>query len=202
MLHCNECYKKHHNVVLKNCEICYRLSFDEYILCDLLRFSEKDNDITCFAFKPNLSIVGESKKADKIEDDTKEIVGLSNKHKWLRALAMQKWKSNPDEVFCELNFHICLISRNRDKILSNIMDDLFSVFFKAATLFENVMIDVLYVSNDHIHLYITTSPDYSIDEVVNKAMSFVEAAVKDNDPELFRKQARLFEKSYFAETIS
>lgn len=202
MLHCNECYKKYHNIVLKNCDICHRLSFDEGILCDLLRFSEKDNDITCFAFKPNLSIVGESKKANKIEDDIKEIVGLSNKHKWLKALAMQKWKSSPDEVFCELNFHICLISRNRDKILSNIMDDLFSVFFKAGTLFENVMIDVLYVSHDHIHLYMTTSPDYSIDEVVKKAMSFVESAIQNNYPELFGKQTRLFEKTYFAETIS
>lgn len=75
------------------------------------------------------------------------------------------------------------------------------IFNDAANQFKDVMIEVLYVDSDHLHLYLNSSPDYSVDEIVNKTLTFVESIINKNYPDILDNETKVFESSYFAETI-
>jgi len=126
---------------------------------------------------------------------------MSNKHKWLKALALQKLSFSPDQIITDLSFHICLVTRAREPLFLDTDTDLSSIFSEAGSLFDGHL-EVLSYAKDHIHLYANTSPDFSIDDVVNKALSFAEPKIKEAYPELFKEKKTLFEKAYFAETIA
>ncbi|RTZ63437.1 MAG: hypothetical protein DSZ29_06900 [Aquificaceae bacterium] len=212
MPYCNKCYKYHHNIISKDCSICQKLAFEETILCSLLQTTENDSEIDCFSYRPNLSIIdsAHNEKFDTVlrdekgnnEDDkwSDNNFQLSNKHKWLKALALQKLSSNPDQIITDLNFHICLITKAREPLFVDTDIDLSSMFSGSGALFDGHL-EVLAYGKDHIHLYATTSPDYSLDDVVNKTLSFAMPKIKEAYPSFFNKNDTLFETVYFAETI-
>jgi len=220
MASCNNCFKHHHNVIAKDCSICQKLAFEEEILCSLLQPAKNDVEIDCFAYKHNLSVVtaadnNDAEKPNTVlldskdnnEKDNKEDVvwddkqfQISNKHKWLKALALQKLSFSPDQIITNLSFHICLVTKARKPLFLDTDIDLSSIFSEAGSLFDGHL-EVLSYGKDHIHLYANTSPDFSLDEVVNKALSFAEPKIKELYPELFKDKKTMFENAYFAESI-
>lgn len=202
MADCNKCYKSNHDVIAEDCSICQKLAFQEGILCSLLQPAQNDvNDISCFAYKPNLSVIGSVEKPDLVSQEKEAKPQLSNRHKWLKANALQQFDFDSDQIITDLNFHICLITRGRQPLFLNGDIDLSSIFLEAGSLFDGHL-EVLAYGKDHIHLFANTSPDYSLDTVVNKTLSFVVPKIRQEYPELFNEKDTLFEMPYFAETIA
>ena len=50
-------------------------------------------------------------------------------------------------------------------------------------------------------LHVNSSPDYSADEVVNKIIAHLEAAMQSELQAIFEDRERIFQKTYFIETI-
>jgi len=203
MVSCEKCFKFHNPVTAEKCPVCRDYSFQESILCDLLRSVNDSNEVECSAFKPNLSVIGEAEQSFELIENDNESVKLSDRHKWLKAYAIQQWRSDSDQIFCELNYHVCLIAKNRRKIFEKMTDqisEISNIFSKAGELFKG-KVNLLCLGTDHIHIHIDSPPDYSADEVVKKTMAFVEGSIKCEFSKLVGNRESLFEKAYFIESI-
>jgi len=201
MANCEKCFKFHNPVIEEKCPFCRDYSFQENILCDLLRSGNDSNEVECSAFKPNLSVIGETALSHELIDN--ETVKLSDRHKWLKAYAIQQWKFDSYKIFCELNYHVCLITRNRSKIFEKMVgqiSEISDMFSKAGEQFKG-KVSLLCFGADHIHIHINSPPDYSADEVVQKTMYFFETKIKSEFSEFSNNGESLLEKAYFIESI-
>ncbi len=128
-----------------------------------------------------------------IDNKETDSCGLTDKDKWFAAYSKQQLLKNPEQNQFKLQFHLCLVARKRNKVFSNsteYLDKITSIFQKIVISFENTQIEVLSICSDHIHLYLNTSPDYSLDEIVDKL-------IKGSTEEI----TGAWEIAYFAETI-
>ena len=203
MASCEKCYKYHNQVASKECNFCRDYSFKENILCDLLQSEHRSYEVECYAFRHNLSVVGETnKKQDFGEIDNYE-TRLTDKHKWLKAYAIQQWKYDENEIFCDLNYHLCLLANNRNAIIQEAFNDYGKVSAVASDAGDEFKgkVSLLCIGEDHIHLHINSSPDYSADEVVKMVIAYLETAIKSEFQDTFKDQERIFQKTYFIETI-
>lgn len=201
MVNCNKCFKYYNPVISGNCSFCQKYGFQENILCDLTRAVQNSCEIECFSFKPNISVVGENKEIFKTVPNSDK--GLAERHKWLKAYAIQQLKSNPDQTVCNLNFHVCLVTASRENLFEDIADELIEnspVFQNAEDKYDS-KISLLCVGYDHIHLHINTTPSYSVDKVINNVIEHLNSGIKNEFPDLFNNREVIFEKSYFCETI-
>ncbi len=141
----------------------------------MTRNIQNSSEIECFAFKPNISVVGENKDIFESVPNSDNDKELAERHKWLKAYAVQQM--NVDE----------LIEQS-------------SIFQNARGKYD-CEINFLCVGYDHIHLHINTTPDYSIDEVINYVLEHLNSGIRNAFPGLFDNKKVIFEKSYFGETI-
>lgn len=193
MADCEKCYKHHNITVLKECIFCKRQSFQEHMFCELLQSAQSGlQSIECFMYKPNLSIAGKTEDSTDIHEERTVEYKLSDKQKWLKAFAIQQLNSNPDQVFSDLNFHVCLITKNRERLFSKEKIDL-------SLLSDSDLFSIMAFSGDHAHLYINMSPDNSFDEIVRKVIASLEDTIRDKFPE--KAKSALFEEAYFAESV-
>lgn len=203
MANCEKCYKFYNPVVAKECNLCRDYSFNENILCDLLRAEHSSYEVECFAFKPNISVIDEPNDKYEITEHDNHDTRLTDKHKWLKAYAIQQWKCDDSQIFYDLNYHLCLLAKNRNTTihkLINALEEVLAIVSKAGDQFVG-KVSLLCIGADHIHFHINSSPDYSADKVVQKIIAFLEVTIKYEFQELFRDQEKIFEKVYFIETI-
>ncbi len=66
---------------------------------------------------------------------------------------------------------------------------------------EIIQIQLLWMGVDHIHLYIDSNPDYSVDEIVKKTIESLEKSLLEKFPEFNNGNDYVWERNYFAETI-
>lgn len=132
--------------------------------------AEKDGgQLECYSFKHNLSVVGEDRKFDS------------------------------DKIFTNLNFHLCLLIKDREQILTRGNEDLdkiSTILVDTGDLF-NGKVSFLSAGKDHVHLHIELSPDCAPDKIVR----FTKISIKNLLLELFERNEEFFEKTYFIETI-
>lgn len=201
---CEKCFKHYNPVISGECLLCRDYVFHENILCDLLRSAQDSNNkVECFAYKPNLSVIGENREIYEVIQNSDKEIELSDRLKWLKAYALQQWKYDPDQIFCNLNFHVCLITKKREKlfeIVQNRLVEISAIFNNAGDRFDG-KVSFLCAGSDHIHLHVDSPPDYSADEVVNRIMVFVESAIINDFSELLGDRNEIFERLYFIETI-
>jgi len=205
-MQCNKCHWNKNKKPLKDCSFCARLEFSEDILCSITRSSfEEDDLLECGAYRPKLSLASSEqhndRKPEKIESENYK---LSDKEKWLIAYSKQQLQSNPDKFNFKLQFHVCLISKNRNVIFSSPTEQfekLKNIFSQIANGLDNTQIEVLWVSTDHIHLYVNTIPDYAFDEIASKFISISEREIISIYPEIMNKSNFVWEIGYFVETI-
>lgn len=203
MVNCKKCFKFYNRVVAEECAFCHNYQFQENILCDLLRAEKDGGLLECHSFKHNLSVVGVDKNFYKCIHKDSEEIELSDRQKWLKAYALQQWKFDPDKIFTNLNFHLCLLIKEREQLLTRVKEDLdkiSSIFVDSGDSFDG-KVSFLSAGKDHVHLHIELSPDYAPDEIVRKIARFSEVSIKSEFPELLKRNEDLFEKSYFIETI-
>jgi len=203
MVNCEKCYKYHNLMITKECDFCRDYSFNENILCELLQAEHESYELECSAFKPNLSVIGKASKTNDVTETDGQKTNLTERHKWLKAYALQQWKSDESLTFADLNYHLCLLVNNRKRLLKNLINDvdkMLVILGKAEEQFEG-KVNLLHIGEDHLHLHINSSPDYSADEVSQNIMTILEVEINSEFPEIFRNQEKIFQKTYFIETM-
>lgn len=203
MASCEKCYKYHNQVVSKECNFCRDYAFKENILCDLLQVEHRSYEVECCAFRHNLFVIGETNKQQDSDEIDNHEIKLTDKHNWLKAYAIQQWKYDDSKIFCDLNYHLCLLANNRNTIIQKVItyiEKVSAILGKAGDEFEG-KVSLLCIGADHIHLHVNSSPDYSADEVVKIIIAYLEVAIKSEFQEIFKDQEMIFQKTYFIETM-
>jgi len=98
---------------------------------------------------------------------------------------------------------LCLIEKGRHRLFSSISDQiqtLSTTIAEAGPEFEG-KISLLCIGEDHMHIYSSSSPDYSADEVVKKVKHAINSALRSEFSELFLDKNKIFEEAYFIESI-
>ncbi len=202
MVDCNNCHKYHNQLIQEECSFCKQYLFQENIFCDLLRAEQgKKKDVECFAVKPYLKVIGEKNETPKINVCKKEIK-TTDRQQWLKAYMLQQLKFNSDQILCNLKYHLCLVTNKREKSIKQITNYLSdtSVLLNNVSNSFSGKIHILCMGSDHVHFYIESPPDYSVDEIVNKIIHFFELNLKSQLPKIFSDN-NIFQKSYFIESI-
>lgn len=203
---CDKCHKNQNKKATKNCAFCIRLDFPEDILCCLTRGdSEANTLLECGAYRNKLSLVSSrQEKPTSIEHRETDSSGLSDKEKWFNAYAKQQLQLYPNEINFTLQFHVCLVSYSRKSIFQNpdnYVEKLTNIFNQIAVNLDNTHIEILWLNSDHIHLYVKTTPDYSLEEIVHKILKISEKEIISIYPEIKTEHNSIWESEYFAESI-
>ncbi len=212
---CMECNKSTVSRIHRKCRFCDKLEFEESVLCDLNRCVQEKSDFECHAFQPILKLVGPSKnkvpgikKGSAKEIKIKSFLGLlqSDKIKYERALALQKLGRDPDEVYVRLKYHLSWNVSRRRVVFSpanEFIDFVHGTFLSCSEL-TGEFVDLLYLAPDHVHLYMESGGELSIEKVVNKIKLFSNTAVLEKFPLMRDKlggNTEIWDEAYFVETI-
>jgi len=212
---CMECVKSRVTLFHKKCHFCRDLEFQESVLCELNRCTQSRSDFECHAFQPILKLVGPSKNKEFVSDDSsareiKEKLFLellnSDKIKYERALALQKMGRDPDGVYVQLKYHFAFNVSLRRAVFSpanTFFDSVSDTFLKCSEP-AGGFVDQLYLAPDHIHLYVESDGELSIEEIVFRIKQFSNDAILEKFPLLRDKisgDTKIWDKAYFVETI-
>ena len=188
-----ECVKSNVTLFHRKCHFCRDLEFDESVLCDLNRCIQSRSDFECHAFQPMLKLVGPSENKKFVSDDSsareiKEKFFLdllkSDKIKYERALALQKMDRGPDGVYVQLKYHFAWNVSLRRSAFSpaNTFFDFVSDTFLGCSEPAGGFVDLLYLAPDHIHLYVESDGELSIEEIVHRIKRFSNNAILEKFP--------------------
>lgn len=212
---CQECGKSQVPRFHRNCHFCGELEFQESVLCDLNRDVQDMTGFQCHAFEPKLKLVsppenGEKGQLNRLSKRSKEefYVRLfrSDKIKYERALALQKLGRDPEGIYVQLKYHLAWNVRHRMPIFNPINDfisfahDTFLLCSKKV----NGFVDLFYLAPDHVHLYIESDGELSIEEMVHRIKQFLNNAILEKHSfvrEKFIKDAEIWDEAYFVETV-
>jgi REP element-mobilizing transposase RayT len=212
---CQECAKSQAPRFPRKCHFCRDLEFQESLLCDLNRCIQDMADFQCHAFEPTLEMVSLSKNSvtDPLERPSKRLrekpylrLFHSDKIKYERALALQKLSRDPEGVYVQLKYHLAWNVRHRMPVFNPISD--FFTFahdtFLLCSQKVNGFVDLLYLAPDHVHLYIESDGELSVEEMGHRIKRFSNNAILEKYPfvrEKFVKDAEIWDEAYFVETV-
>jgi len=212
---CIECNKSTVSRLHRKCRFCRDLEFQESVLCDLNRCIQSRSDFECHAFQPILKLLSQSKnKVPQFDDNsTREIkenfileLLKSDKIKYERALALQKLARDPDGVNVQLKYHFVWNVSLRRSVYSpaNNFFDFVNDTFQRCSEQAGGFVDLLYLAPDHIHLYVESDGDLSIEEIVHRIKQFSNDAILEKFPLIRDKlggNAEIWDEAYVSETI-
>ena len=216
---CRDCAKLKGPSIHDTCDTCHKLEFQETVLCDLNRCIQDAPGFECHAFQPSLKLVGSSKnnvfgfnngsKIDIKRDTRKESyleLFNSDKIKYERALALQWLKSDPDGIFLQLKYHFCWNVSGRRSVFSpanDFIDFVNDVFLRCSERIEG-FVELLYMAPDHVHLYLESDGELSVEEMVQKIKQFSNNAILEEFPLVREKlgdNIEIWNQAYFTETV-
>jgi len=197
------------------CHFCRDLEFDESILCDLNRCIQGKSDFECFAYQPMLKLVGPSKNREFVTYDSsareiKEKFFLerlnSDKIKYEKALALQRMGRDLDGVYVQLKYHFVWNVSLRRAVFSpaNTFFDFVSDTFLRCSELAGGFVDLLYLASDHLHLYVESDGELSIEEIVYRIKRFSSDVILEKFPlirDTLGGSTEIWDEAYFVETI-
>ena len=203
---CEKCHWFENKNPSKNCEFCNRTGLPEDVLCYLVRNSSEREDVSeCHSYRSKLSLVSPEQEEQTTGDPEEADQYLStDKEKYLMALSQQNLIQSPDKVHFKLQYHLCLVTKNREKLFldtSEFLEDFINLFKEMETLFSNTEIEMLHLPSDHVHLYINTTPDYAFDEIANKIKTLSDECIAIIFKNVINEGKNIWETGYFSETI-
>ncbi len=165
----------------------------------------------CYAFrpvsKPRLSRIESAEVSDGQKPLTSKFVDdtplSSDRFKYRHALAVQRIRSDPDSVNVDLKYHLAWNVARREPVFSQpadgrrLIDNAFSVCGEQIGGIANV----LWLAPDHVHVYIESDGEKSIETAVKVLKRVSSQALRASDTSSSRKGLIVWEKAYFAETI-
>ena len=213
---CRECAKLNTSDIHGKCSICFNLEFQEEILCDLNRRIQDEPEFECYAFQPALKLVGTSGKpmdeSDEASPEPGQEKGLSelldsDKIRYERALALQKLGRDPDGVYVQLKYHFVWNVSFRRSVFSpatEFMDFVNDTFLRCSEP-AGGFVNLLYLAPDHVHLYVESDGELSLEETVHRIKRFSNNAISKEFPSVknnLRGDIEIWDKAYFVETVS
>lgn len=212
---CLECDKYYRSRPIPECPVCRDLEFEEGILCDLNRAVQESPLLVCHAFRPRLKLM--SPIGDRIEsrpvlvdrksryNSIQEIMA-SDKFKYQKALALQKFNREPDEFFVELKYHLAWNVSHRKPIFASEKEYLIFILETLRGCGDLVggAVRLLGLAPDHLHLYIESDGEKSIDSIIRRLKLFLTKTSLAQFPMIRKgldKGSTLWDKAYFLETL-
>jgi len=202
-------------VIHDKCNFCQELEFNETVLCDLTRSTQDPAEFECHAFTPILKLANPS--GDRVadlrggpEEHSKRKSSLqwfqSDKIKYARALALQRLARDPDGVFLELKYHLAWNVIHRRSVFgpANEFFDFVGDTFFGCSEFAGGLVSLLWLAPDHVHLYVESDGERSVDEVVleiKRSSSIAMLSKLDNIKESLAPRTELWDQAYFVETV-
>jgi REP element-mobilizing transposase RayT len=191
------------------------LEFEEGILCDLNRAVQDGPNFICHAFRPRLKLVSSAvatmPTSSALVDrksrykSIKEIMA-SDKFKYQKALALQKLSRDPDEIFVELKYHLAWNVSHRKPVFSpekEYFDFVLDTVIGCGDLVGGI-VRLLWLAPDHIHIYVESDGEKSIEAIIRKLKSFLKKAILTDFPGIKKgldKGTAIWDKGYFSETL-
>jgi len=212
---CVKCAKSYTSSIHGSCEFCLDMRFPEEILCDLNRSAQSLKRFECFQFRPALrpvapSVIGIETLPDGQKDEARtdnfQVLLNSDRFKYQRAFAVQRLQRNPDTIFTDLKYHLVWNVTVRKPLFTHPADDINIIqdaFSTCGGLVGDV-VSVLWLAPDHMHVYVESDGENSIDTIVRKLKRVSETALNKNHSkqESFHKADRvIWDNVYFVETI-
>jgi putative transposase len=212
---CLECDRFYRSRPIPECRVCRDLEFEEGILCDLNRAIQDVHQFVCHAFRPRLHLAGQAEDAllsspalmdRKSRHKSIQEIMASDKFKYQKALALQKLNRDPDGFFVELKYHLAWNVRYRRPIFApekEYLDFVLDTLLGCGDLVRGV-VRLLWLAPDHLHLYIESDGEKSIEEIIRRLKSFLNKTILAKFPMIRKgldKGSSLWDKAYFTETL-
>jgi len=212
---CRECARSEVSHLHQKCHFCGELEFEELVLCDLNRCIQEEADFMCHAFQPILKLVSasENKNAEqhdaspkRLKEETHLKLFDSDKIKYERALALQRLGRDPDDVYVLLKYHLAWNVTQRMPVFNPINNFINFVHDTFLVCSERVggFVGLLCLAPDHVHLYVESDGELSVEEVVHRIKRFSNNAILEEFSfvrEEFIGDAKIWDEAYFVETI-
>jgi REP element-mobilizing transposase RayT len=209
---CLECAKSSKAFIHGRCRFCQDLSFQEEVLCDLNRSTQNPTFFECHAFQPLLKLIASSGQETRPErkvqsaEITLEKLLDSDKVKYQRALALQKLARNPVDVMLEIKYHFAWNVISRIPVFAEPAPTIDFISNTITTCSEAVggFTCLLWLAPDHIHLYVESDGEISLDNMAQKLKWLSETPILERFPYLIASpevERRLWDEAYFVETI-
>ena len=212
---CRECAKPKVTRLHRKCHFCRELEFQESVLCDLNRCVQDMANFQCHAFEPILEManLSENSVTGRLDRPSKRLrkesylrLFRSDKIRYERALALQKLGRDPDGVYVQLKYHLAWNVTHRMPVFSptsHFVDLVHDTLLKCSEMVGGFA-DLLYLAPDHVHLYIDSDGELSVEEMVHRIKRFSNNAILDKYSyvrEKFVKNAEIWDEAYFVETV-
>jgi putative transposase len=212
---CGRCAKLEGSNIHDKCDICHRLEFQESVLCDLSRCIQHKEDFECHAFKPLLKLVGTSENEvhdfgaaapTVLKREPFQRILDSDKIKYERELALQKLRLDPDSVILELKYHFAWNVINRMPVFgptNKLIGFVHDTFLGCSEMVRG-FVELLYLAQDHVHLYVESDGEISVEEMANKIKQSSHNAIVEEFPFIGEKLGRnneIWDEAYFVETV-
>ncbi|MFQ5484172.1 MAG: IS200/IS605 family transposase [Desulfobacterales bacterium] len=121
-------------------------------------------------------------------------------------MALQKLDRDQDGVYVRLKYHLSWNVSRRRVVFSpanEFLDFVHGTFLECSEL-TGGFVDLLYLAPDHVHLYMESGGELSIEKLVNKIKRFSYNAILEKFPLLKDKlsgDTEIWDEAYFVETI-
>lgn len=212
---CSECIKSSRPFIHSRCDLCKDLGFQEEVLCHLNRCVQDPVEFTCHAFKRLLKLVSPSDQEVpfSVEGHKKKVSKKSfhellhsDKMGYERALALQRLDRDQDAIHLELKYHLAwnVIHRRPVFLVSGKLIDFVSGIFSDCSNLAGGFVRLLWLAPDHLHLYIESDGEHSIESVVQEMKRLSASAILMEFADLklsLDPVDELWDTAYFAETI-
>jgi REP element-mobilizing transposase RayT len=127
---------------------------------------------------------------------------MSSKDKWFRAYAVQQLSLQPDLIAFTIRYHVVFSTRQRVNVFASEHSEQIADMVRQAVLpFEQTTAHVLWLTSDHLHLYLDATPDYALDEIIHAIREYLEHELAHLFPALQPSNQPCWERAYFAEGI-
>jgi REP element-mobilizing transposase RayT len=207
---CGRCAKSHRPFVHSGCKFCKDIGFQEEVLCDLNRsVQDIKKGFECHAFKPvstpAMSLVSEARPSldeqmDEAPPASFDALLNSDRLKYRRTLAVQRLQQDPEAIYMELKYHVAWNTVSRKPVFihsTGTFDMIDNAFFDCGEL-AGGFVSLLWLAPDHMHLYIESDGEKSIDAIVRHLKRVSANALNKTTGGVDR---RIWDKAYFAETV-
>ena len=195
---CRKCAVSGNKTVHDRCDFCKDLAFDENILCDLTRSVQDPGAFACYAFRSVLRLPLIKNIEDLPGDRNPGALLSLDSFKYREALAVQRLRRDPDGVYEHLAYHLAWNVAKRKSLFSHpadargLIDEAFSVCGEEIGGFATV----LWLAPDHIHVYLESNGEKSVDTIAKVVRRVSARALRD-----LSEKGRVWEEGYFAQTV-
>jgi REP element-mobilizing transposase RayT len=211
---CQQCYKSTVSRPYRKCNICQELDLDEAVLCHLNRCVQDPETFQCHAFQPSLKLTRPLRDAapDSYEDSERQVLESSlrllnsEKIKYEKALALQKLDRDPDGIFVELKYHFVWNVSHRSHIFTPNhwnFESIYDIFLRCSEMVAG-FVNLLWLAPDHIHLYVESDGEYSVEQMVQEVKRYSSQAILSGLKDIYNRLNEgnsLWDAAYFLQTI-